>query len=662
MILDALDDLGDALPCNSLAARSPPILPRRQLRMHLDTTMVAAGARPQAPQGGHMQMRMQLDTSVAGPRGRPMHLDVLPSDAVSEAEIVSVPACARVGVRASSAGATSRVASAPARGRGHGPAHAPSARANPRASLRVKKVRGRFSDKTGAEYAKHAAFRRDWGLVLPGGTWARHGGLHGVPLLGLTPREVDLLHILWLVLEKKGVDPRGVHQAWLVCQSVHRERGPYPRHYFRDRLPGTPGFRIRDACSAASAGRSLAPCVLPRGKLWLNAQRRLASAADFLQMQGVNVPASIPWWRRWDAVLLQSIAGNMFTVPVVTCHCAVALLALASGGVMPHMAASACDVHMAACGVASQGLPDFAGLAQQICRQLASSWPRCCDNVVAAQSLSLGTLCSGGDFVVLVCRALADTLSILAGRHVLLVDSFACEADPKVRAFRKRAVAGCLGPCWPDVHHLPLDSMVHCDLLVFGSSCKSLSLMNSNRRSLLDMDASDPAASSGSTLHGCFSYIERHLPKIIIMENVTGLLGAVSQGAPLRNVDIVLSRLDALGYQHGYGVFDSRDFLVPQSRARVYVWAARPEYAAWVAAWKQLVALCRPRVALSLPACVLQSIPAKQSGAKTHSGNRHACYRSIPAKQSDAKTHSGNLGSVVNLCLLPEHSAQENYF
>ena len=55
----------------------------------------------------------------------------------------------------------------------------------------------------------------------------------------------------------------------------------------------------------------------------------------------------------------------------------------------------------------------------------------------------------------------------------------------------------------------------------------------------------------------------------------------------------------------GHGVFDSRDFLVPQSRARVYVWAACPAYAAWVASWHKIVALCRPRARLSLSACFL---------------------------------------------------------
>ena len=462
--------------------------------------------------------------------------------------------------------------------------------------------RGGFRAGTGAEYEKHLRFRRDWDLVLPDGTWARHDGLRGLPLTGLTAREVDLLHILWLVFEKRGFDPHAVDQAWLVCQSIHREGGPYPRHYFRDRLPGTPGFHLLDSRAAASAGRALAPCVLPRAKLWFNALRRLASAAELLQLQGLHVPSCIPWWQSADAVVLKSIAGNAFTVTVVACHCAIALLALASDGAMPTICAA-----IATHGGTSAGtsLPDLASLGQDIYRQLASSWPRCCGNVRSAQSISLGTLCSGGDFVVLVCRALAVALSSLACMPFSITDAFACEANPQVRAFRERAVAGCLGPCWPDVHNLPLNSMGQCDLLVFGSSCKSLSLQNNSPRSLADVDASDPAASSGSTLRGCFSYVERHQPKIIIMENVIGLLRPMERGSSVRNIDLVFSRLEALGYTHGHGVFDSRDFLVPQSRARVYLWAARPEYASWVAAWEQLVELCRPQAQLSLSACFL---------------------------------------------------------
>ena len=247
--------------------------------------------------------------------------------------------------------------------------------------------------------------------------------------------------------------------ATLLKRWIYREGGPHPRYYFRDRLPGTPGFHLLDSRAAASGVRALAPCVLPRGKLWFNALRRLANAAELLQLQGLHVPSSIPWWQSADTIVLKSIAGNAFTVTVVACHCAIALLALASDGVMPTgLAAIATQAAAASAGTqaaaaASAGTsagtisPDFASLGQGIYRQLASSWPSCCGNVRSAQSISLGTLCSGGDFVVLVCRALAVALSSLAGMPLSITDAFACEANPHVRAFRERALAGCLGPC-----------------------------------------------------------------------------------------------------------------------------------------------------------------------------------------------------------------------
>ena len=470
----------------------------------------------------------------------------------------------------------------------------------------AKKKRS-FTIGCGAEYRKHLAFRRNWGLIRPSGKWVLHEDLLDVPMTGLSPREVDLLHIIWLVLQKKGYNPRAVDQAWLLCQSICRQGGPYKKHFFRGRLPGTPGFHLPVRGAVA-----MAPCVLPRGKLWFNCQLRLGSGAEMLQLQGVAVPSSIPWWRTEDMRLLKSIAGNAFTVTVIGCHCLVALLALASAGAMPPAASAGSDSGTladsagSAAGGVIEHLLDFASLADFLCQQLARVWPECFGTVAnCPRVISLGTLCSGGDFVVLVCRALVDSLCFKAGMPLSLVTSFACEYDPCVRAFRKRVVGDSLGPCWHDVHRLPLGSMSHCDLLVFGSSCKSLSSQNNNRRSLLDIDASDAAATSGSTLHGCFSYVEKHRPKIIIMENVTAMLSKVAPGNPLRNIDIVYRRLDALGYKHGHGIFDSRDFMVPQSRARVYIWAAHPGFSPWVDKWAQIVGMCRPHVQLGLSACLL---------------------------------------------------------
>ena len=574
MILDTLED---ARPCQVATSR-----------LQLDALPAAS----------------PLPTVVLDEAPLVMQLDCLPSDAGRDASRGARAVSARIVPQAASARVVRRAATSVAR------------RA---AAIGAKKVkRGVFKDQRGAEYAKHLAFRRDWAFVLQDGSWERHPALQKAVLRGLTPREVDLLHILWLVLERNNIDPRTVDQAWLLCQSICREGGPYPPSFFRGRLPGTPGFRLRLAIAVASAAASgagstaasaaasgagaLAPCVLPRGKLWLNATRRLASAADVLQLQGVHVPSSIPWWRQVDASALRSIAGNAFTMPVIACHCAVAFLALASGGAKPRLPGVAASARPPMREYTS--LPDFESLARGIYDQLALCWPHCLINIQSSQSISLGTLCSGGDLVVPLSRALVAALGSLCSISLTVMDAFACEANPEVRAFRERALGSC-GPCLHDVHHLPLDSMQPCDLLVFGSSCKSLSQQNHKPRSLNDTDASDPAASSGSTLRGCFSYIEKHHPKIVIMENVTRLLGPVSRGSATRNVDVVASLLDPLGYTHGYGVFDSCDFLVPQSRARVYLWAARREYASWVPVWHDVVSLCRPRGRLPLSACLL---------------------------------------------------------
>ena len=280
--------------------------------MQLDSA--AVDPQCQVPQGGgSLHRSMLLDADVNARSFPLMEFDTLPGD--SRATSAGQAASARVSQMAKPAMAARQAASArvsqvakPAMVARRAASAAAQAKAARWAARSRKGNRGRFQNGTGAEYAKHLAFRRDWTLVLPGGKWAQHGGLRDVPLAGLTAREVDVLHILWLVLEKKGYDPKAIDQAWLLCQSIHREGGPYPKHYFRGRLPGTPGFHIE----ISGAGPAFAPCVLPRGKLWLNPLRRLASAAELLQLQGVNVPSSIPWWRQADVAMVKRYLEELY--------------------------------------------------------------------------------------------------------------------------------------------------------------------------------------------------------------------------------------------------------------------------------------------------------------------------------------------------------------
>jgi site-specific DNA-cytosine methylase len=48
-------------------------------------------------------------------------------------------------------------------------------------------------------------------------------------------------------------------------------------------------------------------------------------------------------------------------------------------------------------------------------------------------------------------------------------------------------------------------------------------------------------------------------------------LSAASNGE--RNIDLVFAQLREHGYECGYSKLDARDFFLPQSRSRVYVWA-----------------------------------------------------------------------------------------
>lgn len=61
--------------------------------------------------------------------------------------------------------------------------------------------------------------------------------------------------------------------------------------------------------------------------------------------------------------------------------------------------------------------------------------------------------------------------------------------------------------------------------------------------------------------------IGERLPRIVLIENVTGLLS--SHGG--RDFEIVIRSLAELGYGVGWRVFNSANFGVPQSRQRVYI-------------------------------------------------------------------------------------------
>jgi site-specific DNA-cytosine methylase len=172
-----------------------------------------------------------------------------------------------------------------------------------------------------------------------------------------------------------------------------------------------------------------------------------------------------------------------------------------------------------------------------------------------------------------------------------------------------------------DVTRMDTASIPAVDLLIFGSSCKSLSSLNSNRRSL--HVTGNALCTSGNTFAGCMTYVEACKPRIVIFENVLGLLtkevakplrvqacvigwvcldalvaGKDAPGsgictgqaltlerprlprgrgrhveagaqAPPRDIDYVLNKFRNLGYTCGFNVVSAQECLLPQRRGRV---------------------------------------------------------------------------------------------
>jgi len=123
---------------------------------------------------------------------------------------------------------------------------------------------------------------------------------------------------------------------------------------------------------------------------------------------------------------------------------------------------------------------------------------------------------------------------------------------------------------WPDVilhtdinqlksNDIPTDTQVWCG----GFPCQDLSLANQGKRKGLEGERS-------GLFYKYAGLIKNHKPRWVIIENVPGLLNS-HQG---KDFQILLQKLDELGYGVSWRVFDAKYFGTPQRRRRVYVVAS----------------------------------------------------------------------------------------
>ena len=120
--------------------------------------------------------------------------------------------------------------------------------------------------------------------------------------------------------------------------------------------------------------------------------------------------------------------------------------------------------------------------------------------------ITFGTMCSGTDYVSEVLCCVRDAFHEKCGntfrlalRHLFVVE---INSDMQQWCKLQSAELGFHPKVYSDMNSLPLQDMQRCDVLFAGTSCKGLSSLNTNKRSLADVDPTNPLCSSGNTMRG----------------------------------------------------------------------------------------------------------------------------------------------------------------
>ncbi len=459
-------------------------------------------------------------------------------------------------------------------------------------------TRGKFSQGLGEEFAKHKAYREANNMVAEG-RWTYSEALRKNTLPTMPDRMLDLLHIIWLFFEQRGIDPMHVRQIWHLDQSLIR--GQWKEDSLHQRRPSIPGLSI-------NGQGGIVATVLPGSWMWVNTHLCFLTGIDMLQLQGVPIPY-YPFLHQERDKLCKKLAGNMFSVPSVACLCLAAIVRRAHRAAGAEKGNTVVATAVAATAVViATSMFSLEALAENMVKRLFSMWPDCFTGVPPF-TLSVGTLCSGLDIVKPLLVALVQALKQQYGDlGINVLFKFGCESDPEVRRVRGKVADD---TCYEDVYRLPPDIDTVC-MIVAGFSCKSVSSQNNKPRSILRVDGDDPLCSSGNTFNAILEYVAAKQPELVILENVMGLLRKI----PLsecdgderpRNIDIVIKKLASCGYHVGHTLVNSYPVL-PHRRVRVYIWAERKaptitdKYVN--AIWQELMGLVKPNLHVPLDTCL----------------------------------------------------------
>ena len=181
--------------------------------------------------------------------------------------------------------------------------------------------------------------------------------------------------------------------------------------------------------------------------------------------------------------------------------------------------------------------------------------------------IRVATMCSGTESPLLALDKIGNATQIEYGQKLGVDHVFSCEIEPFKQAYIERNFAPPI--LFRDIRELDGDQATtaygalvdvpgNVDMLVAGTSCVDYSNLNNEKKTL------DQKGESGQTFRGMMTWVTKHLPPIIILENVCN--------APWQQIAEEFQRK---GYQCHFMRLDTKHYYIPHTRTRVYLFAAR---------------------------------------------------------------------------------------
>lgn len=118
-----------------------------------------------------------------------------------------------------------------------------------------------------------------------------------------------------------------------------------------------------------------------------------------------------------------------------------------------------------------------------------------------------------------------------------------------------------------DITKVPVEDIPECDIITAGFPCQPFSNAG-NRRGVYD--------ERGELYLECLRIIESKKPKVVLFENVKGLLSSKHQSGK-KLIEVIKGDLENLGYSVNYKVVNASDYGVPQNRERMILVGIRKE-------------------------------------------------------------------------------------